>query len=303
MEVLRGLAEASCNTLDAGCFSCGDVDIDDRAVDTDRSFCDGEDGGHRSEKPLDDGRGFAAQTSLGGTAHPGVGKECCSTDKNLFVSGLRVSVRADNGGHAPVQEAGHRNFFARGFGVDIDEDDRGLLTHPVHFGIHRDERVLEGRLCEGPSLNIDHSDLALGCFEDDRTKAGGARGIIERPQETGLGGEVRDDILLVPDVVASRDHGSACAEEVDGQLWGDPASCSRVLAVDDDEVDAFLFTKTGERAGDGVATGLTDVGINLSGLTFALRARPVKAWCPCFYYEDINSVLVGRRRLGGVFVG
>src|SRR6188768_1203848 len=49
-------------------------------------------------------------------------------------------------------------------------------------------------------LHVDHGDLALGCFEDDRAVAGRTRRIVERAEQPRLGADERDDFLLVPDV-------------------------------------------------------------------------------------------------------
>src|SRR6266511_1564752 len=85
-----------CDSLDGSGFAGGFVDLDHGAVEFDGAFGDGVDNGAAGEEALDDGLDLAAEAGLGGAAHPGVAEEGGAVGEDLFVGGLRVSVRADD---------------------------------------------------------------------------------------------------------------------------------------------------------------------------------------------------------------
>ena len=152
-----------------------------------------------------------------------------------------MRVRADDGRNFSIEKTAHRDFLARRFTVNIDNNILSFLAHLRHRCFHGVKRVLKNRLHERARLHIDHAHFAFGRFQNDRAVARRAFRIIYRAQKPRLGSDKPDNVLLVPDVIAGRDDGSARAQKIDRDLSGDAATAGRVLAIDDREIDPVLF--------------------------------------------------------------
>ena len=117
------------------------LDIDDSATNTHGTL------GHRKvprqaiHEAFDDGLMVAAEAGIVWPTHPGVTKESGSSGKNTLVSRLDMGVGADDGGNFSVEKPAHRDLFAGGFGVHIDDDRLefpGALVRPPQWRRGRD---------------------------------------------------------------------------------------------------------------------------------------------------------------------
>ena len=87
---------------------------------------------------------------------------------------------------------------------------------------------------------------------------GRARGKIRRADEPRVLVEVRQDLALVPAVIAAGHHLNAVAEQIVGEVGRDAESGRRVFAVGDDEVDLVMPDEGGQAPADQLAAGLAD---------------------------------------------
>ena len=189
-------------------------------------------------------------------AHAGIAKEGGAAREDLFVGRLHVRVRAHHGGYPAVEEPAHGDFFTGRFPVDIDEDAGGFRPHLGNGGIDRAKGVLQDGLHKSTRLDIDHAHFSLGRLQHDGAAARSSFRIVERPQEPRLEIEKREDVLLIPDMVAGGDHGNARPEKIDGNLAGDPAAGSGVLSVRHNEIECILFLQFRQSLDDSMAAGL-----------------------------------------------
>ena len=125
--------------------------------------------------------------------------------------------------------------------MGVHENHLGLFPHLRDRGVQCIERILQNRLHESARLHIDDAHLSLCRFENNGAVSRRARRIIDRTQQTRFGVDKWKDILLIPNVIARRYHGDACAQKIDRDLRGNPAPTCRVLSVHDDEIGAMLF--------------------------------------------------------------
>src|SRR5471032_3015103 len=105
--------------------------------------------------------------------------------------------------------------------MSIHENGGCLLTHLFDRDLDRMKGILEDRLHESSTLHVDHADRPLRGVEHDRATAGCTVGIIHRAQQAWLRVDEANDVLLVPDVIATRYHGNARAQEIDGYFRRD----------------------------------------------------------------------------------
>src|SRR5262249_9260419 len=154
-------------------------------------------------------------------AHTGIAEEGSAFWENLFVGGLRMGVSADHRAYPAIKKPAHCDFLARRFRVHVDEDDRSFHPKTRDFLVHDKKRILQRRIHERPPLRVHHCDLNPGTMrelQDNRSVAGRAGRIVDRAQEARLGVEVRNDLALVPNMIATRDHSDAATKKIDADL-------------------------------------------------------------------------------------
>ena len=96
---------------------------------------------------------FPAEDTFVWPGETGVRQVGGPAGKYLVVRRLHVCVGADNGAYLSVQHASERNFFRGRFGVEIHEDDAGMLAELRHLFAPGEERIFQGRH-KGPALDI-----------------------------------------------------------------------------------------------------------------------------------------------------
>ncbi len=132
-----------------------------------------------------------------------------------------------------------RHLLARRLGVDVD-DDRGRPGAERVIGEDRrepGERVVE-RVHEQPAHQVD-DECRAAVVEAVQPPAGAgrARREIRRPQHARVALDIGDQLALVPDVIAGRQHVDAAIVEFAAQPLGQSRPMGRVLGVDDDEIE------------------------------------------------------------------
>ena len=95
-------------------------------------------------------------------------------------------------------------------------------------------------------------------FEHDRSRAGRAGRIIQRPQQPRLGLDERHNLFPVPDVIASGDDGNAGPQQIDRDFRRDASPGGGVLAVHDDEIDRIFLLQFRQAGDDRAAARLAD---------------------------------------------
>src|SRR5690349_11754367 len=116
--------------------------------------------------------------------HSGITQKGRAVRKNLLIGRLNMSMGADNSGHFTVEKSAKRYFFARGFSMNVDNDVRRLAADFRNCCVDSKKRIIQNRLHERASLNVDDTDLSPRGFQNDRAAAGRALWIIYRAQQT-----------------------------------------------------------------------------------------------------------------------
>ena len=222
-------------------------------------------------------------------AHSGIGLVGGAAWKDLVVGGRYMAVRPEDGRDAAIGKMTERHLFARGLGVKIDEDRRGLDAE-VEFGeelFEPGEGVIE-RIHEEPAHQVDDENAPLADRMQPPAGTGGSLREVRRAQDAGIALDIGDDFALVPDVIAGGQDIDFGVVKFAAEAFGQAAAGRRVLGIDDDQVEGeptaqgrhVLFygltagpsdniaTKqdfhTGPRAGDSLRSGAgSAVGVQL----------------------------------------
>jgi hypothetical protein len=194
--------------------------------------------------------------------HPGVAQRRGSARLNARVVRLHVSVRADDGGHAAVEQSRERDLLARRLCVDVDDDHGCPRPRPVDESLGELERMRR-RVHEQRSLEVDHRDLrSVARVDEGNSAPRRARGEVRGTHDAVARLEVGSDVVSAPGVVAERDRVRAGRQQLVRELRRDPDAVGDVLAVDDADVDVELVAKRGqtllERAPSGRADDIGD---------------------------------------------
>ena len=171
-----------------------------------------------------------------------------------------MGVGADDERHTPVDEMSHRHFFARCLTVEIEQDDIGVAAQPPgrqHFGDRR-ERIVE-RVHKQPCHQVENDDAPTARIPEFRdTTPRRALGEIIGPQNSRFLVEMRNDIALVPHMIAGGDDIDPRRVELVADFRRDAEPASRVFAVHDDEIYVVAFAQPGHVTGNRLAPGPAD---------------------------------------------
>ena len=76
--------------------------------------------------------------------------------------------------------------------------------------------------------------------------AGNAGGVVQGAQDENILLQVRDDLLLVPDMASGGNDRHAVAEKLLGGLYGKPEATSRVLSIGHHQIDGVFAAEVGK---------------------------------------------------------
>ena len=148
-------------------------------------------------------------------------------------------MRADNERDPPVAEMPHRHLFGCRFGMHVDEDRIGARAERTGFDLALDgiERTVE-RIHEDTAKRVhDEKPRARRRLGQHRAAAGRAGGIVHRTDEARLALDMDERLAPVPGMIAKRDDVRTGLEKIVADSSGDTETASRVLAVDDGEIE------------------------------------------------------------------
>ena len=244
--------------LDAQGLPAARIDLDDDSLQLRVELCRLEPLGHAGEELADDDLGLDADDRFGGAGHPQVGDVGGAPGEDALVGGLDVGVGADDRAHPTVEKPAEGDLFAGRLGVDVDDPHAGLAGDGLDLGQGGPERAVE-IVHEHPAGDVEHGDLRAAARGDhDRTVAGGARRVVEGPQQAALLGDVAEDVFLVPDVVSGGDDVDAEAQQVLRGVGGDAETAGGVLAVGDGQVDVVRLLHLAQKERERLAPRLAD---------------------------------------------
>src|SRR5690606_1905122 len=136
------------------------------------------------------------------------------------------------------------------------------------------------RIHEQPPHQVQHHDPAAARrLIDADPAARRSRRIVLRPEQPRIAVDEADSLALVPHVVAGGDDIDAGGVELRADFLGDAEAGSRVLAVDDDEIEGELAAQPRQMLEHHLAAGpphqiTTEQHPHASGLSFvAARCR------------------------------
>ena len=150
----------------------------------------------------------------------------------------------------------HRHLFRRGVAVKIHQGrGNGAKRMRIQQRVDAAKRIVD-RVHEQPSHRVDNEDrAAVGQRENAVAVAGRAGRKIDRAQQTRIAADIRNDLALVPNVIAGGDDVASRGVEIAAIFLGDTEAMRRVLAVDDDEVERQFAAQPFHVPGDHVAAG------------------------------------------------
>ena len=162
-------------------------------------------------------------------------------------------MRADQQGCPPVRDVPKGHLFTRGFAVHIDND--GIETRflrgtgrqmPLEFW----ERIIQ-QLHEKASHNVDHLNSATGSVRiDGRTASRGRFGIVRWPKKPFVAVHLRNNVGLVPGMIAAGDDIDTGAEKFVAGLFGHAKAVRRVFAIGNDEIQPKAIAQSRHVRGD-----------------------------------------------------
>ena len=130
--------------------------------------------------------------------------------------------------------------------MEVDEDDSRSLAQTIDLAEHDAERIVDVEH-EHPAHEADYADRSAVARTCEVTAIARHAGrVVGRPQETRLGSDVVERLLLVPDVIARGHHVDAEVEDLLANLARDTETAGRVLRVGNDEVDLMALDEAGQ---------------------------------------------------------
>src|SRR3990170_2317072 len=200
----------------------------------------------RREEPFEDAFSIHADDAVPRAGHPDVGDVGGSLREDTLVRRLHVGMGADQCADLPVEIPAHRDLFARGLGVEVQDDDPRPLAYPLDLRPHHAKRVIDlGH--EHASLEVEHGDghpILRG--RDGRPAARHAGRVVERSDNARLRVEEFVGVPMLPDVVAAGDDIHAGAEDLVRHLTAQPRASGRVLTIGDDEAGIVTRAQPGQ---------------------------------------------------------
>jgi hypothetical protein len=158
-----------------------------------------------------------------------------------------MGVRAQHGGHPPIEVPSHRDLLAGCLGVHVDEDVVGLAAQLEQQRVG----LGEGRAAcvhEDIARKADHRQADAVARRDRVAVAGLPSQVVGGAQDPRFLVEVGVNLAVAIGMVAKRDHVHAGCEQVVGEFGRDPEAAGDVLAVHHHERGVVALAKGWQRA-------------------------------------------------------
>ena len=125
--------------------------------------------------------------------------------------------------------------------MHVDENDFDVVRNFRQFRVRDSEWIVRGRH-KDTALEIEHCGLFPGSrLENRHTTPRIVLRVVCRPQEPRIRTEVRHDLFFVPDVVSGSQDINSPIEEFVCDLRCDTEAGSRILAIENRQVDGQRF--------------------------------------------------------------
>src|SRR5436309_6767916 len=192
------------------------------------------------------------------TGHSGVRLECGAAGKNSLVGSWYVSVRSHDGGHPAVEIPTHRDLLRSRLAVHIHKDGFDALRDFRELNVCYTKRIVSRRH-KHPTLKIQNRRFfSRSCLQNDESAPRIVCRIIRGPEDSGVLAEVWHDLLFIPDVISRRKHIDSPIEKFIGDLRRHAKACSRILAIQNRQIDCEVFLQTFQAVMNDRAAGLAD---------------------------------------------
>lgn len=209
---------------------------------------------HVGKEPLDDRRDFATEDALVRAGKAGVRQIRGAAGKDLLISSLHVRVRADDGADLAINHARKRDFFRRGFGMEIHENNFGLFAQFFYLVEPGQKRVFQG-WHEGAALQVQDGDQAgrseaRGPRPDRKNSApwpGRAGRIVQRSQEAFFIRQEFHDFFLIPQMVPAGDDVHTGGKDFLGDPRGNARAAGGIFSIGDNEIQCVPVAKFREQ--------------------------------------------------------
>ncbi len=166
-----------------------------------------------------------------------------------------------------------RKFFRSRFGMNVDEDGRRVTTQsiiPQQF-VESKSRVVD-IVHKHPSQNLSNQYFfAVQKFKFCKTASGSAVGIVKRPDNPFVFIQKRDNVALLPNVVAGGQKIGAAFQKLAGDSGRDAKTVSRVFDIDDNYVGFIFFPHQRQVMQNGVSAGASDHVSAINNFQCSLR--------------------------------
>ena len=189
-----------------------------------------------------------------------------------------------------VQIPAEADLLAGRLGVHVDEDVISVSGQAVQHRVGLPERG-SSDVQEQTARQRHHPQPDPVALDGADPVTGLGAQIVGRPQDALLAVEVGIDLALAVGVVAERDHVDAGVEELIGDLRRDSEAPRRVLAVDDQEVEAQPIAQHGDQPEQRAAAKASDhVSDEQDGNRLAhVRSSPILPRRCISGYADVTS--------------
>ena len=169
-----------------------------------------------------------------------------------------MGMRAPDGGNAAVQIIPHRELFARGVRVELDEGDVIPALVFLQDAVDTQERVVRAVFHIAAADQVDDEQAAaLRAVKNAPALPRALRCEVGRTQDVAVLVEIRNDLLLAEGMIAERHHIRPGIKDV-LCLPRQHAVPGGVLAVDDDKIRAGIALYPAQQRMQRVKAGLAD---------------------------------------------
>src|SRR5213594_3624145 len=213
---------------------------------------------HLGEELLDGDLLLDPDHGLGRPDHADIGEVRRALGQDPLVGRLDVCVGSEHPGDFAIQVPAHGHLLGGRFGVHVHDHGPRLLLDRLDLVPDDPERAVHRGHGYSPH-HLHHPDfLTRGGRHHDAAEARHSLGIVGGPQEPGLVLDVVDDLLLVPDVIAAREHVHTRREQLPRHVRRDAEPTRGVFRVGDDTGHSAFADEPRHLPGHGLAPRLAD---------------------------------------------